>query len=343
MKSNPMVTISLPCYNHEKYIRQSIESVLTQTYQDFELLIIENGSTDHSRDIIKEYEDQATVIYFDENDLERVVKVCLQETRGKYHAIMSSDDIWMPDKLEKQIAFLEEHPEYQACSTWAEYGDENMNTLNDFTYMLFKQNNRTSAEWLKAFCDNGNCLCAPSMIMRLATYLDAFRTNIAYWQLFDLAAWVRFLLKGDRLYVYPEVLVKMRKHNKAISYSDYSTRNVLEEQSSLQVEIIEKISDEMFCESFGEEFLRPGCRSHEEIVCEKILYLFRQAEKQLALQTRAFDFYYKHFSDDKVAETLKEKYNMNHQFFVDLSKEIGTVNIVEHGYAVGKKEAGKEM
>lgn len=64
MKRNPMVTISLPCYNHEKYVRESIESVLAQIYQDYELVIIENGSTDHSKDIIEEYEDRATVIFF---------------------------------------------------------------------------------------------------------------------------------------------------------------------------------------------------------------------------------------------------------------------------------------
>ena len=312
MKRNPMVTISLPCYNHEKYVRESIESVLAQTYRDFELVIIENGSTDHSKDIIKEYEDRATVIYFDVNDLDKSSRVFQQETRGKYHATMTSDDIWMPDKLEKQIDFLESHPEYQACFTWAEYGDENMNILHDETFTLYKKDNRTGAEWLDFFWKNGNCLCAPSMIMKTQNYLDSFGKNIPYHQLFDLGAWVKFLLGGNQLYIYPEVLVNMRKHAAAISYSDsgMARARTLEEQSAIRIEIMEQISDELFCETFGTEFVRLGCTSHEELTCEKILFLFRYAQNIEPLQVRALDIFYRDCSDDKVAETLREKYDI---------------------------------
>ena len=343
MKKEPMVKIILPCYNHEKYVRESIESVLAQTYQNFELLLFDNGSTDRSRDIIKEYEDRATVFYLEKNDLARVRNIWQQESRGMYYAFMTSDDIWMPDKLEKQINYLEGHPEYQACFTWAEYGDENMNILLDYTYTLYKQENRTNAGWLKYFCEKGNCLCSPSMVMKSENLLEITSTCFVYWQLSDLEQWVRFLLKGWQFYIYPEVLVKMRKHNQAVSYSDYSIAAVLEEESSLLVEIIEKMSDEMFCECFGESFLRAGCKSHEEILCEKILYLFCRAEKKLSLQSRAFDFLFKHFSDDNVEQTLSEKYNMPRAYFAELSKEIGTMNIFKYGYRQGKEEVRKEM
>lgn len=343
MKDKPMVTIGIPCYNHEKFIRESIESVLAQTYQDFELILIDNGSTDHCRDIIREYEDRARVFYLEKNDVVHMAEICRRECRGKYYANMTSDDIWMPDKLEKQIAFLEEHQEYSACFTWAEYGDECMNTLHDYTYTLFKKENRTIAEWLKFFCENGNCLCAPSAVMRSEDYLDTFKINLSYWQISDLEQWVRFLFKGGRFYVYPEVLVKMRRHNQAISNSDYAKAAVLEEESSLSVEIIEKMSDEMFCECFGEEFFLPGPKNHSEIVCEKIIYLFCRAEKKMALQSRAFDFLFKHLQEDGVKETLNDKYNLSRSYFAELAKDIGTINIYLQGYIQGKEDAGKQL
>ncbi len=341
MKKNPMVTISLPCYNHEKYIRESIESVLAQTYQDFELVIIENGSTDHCRDIIREYEDRATVIYFDVNDQDKSSRVFQQETRGKYHAIMTSDDIWMPDKLEKQVGFLEKHPEYQACFTWAEYGDENMNTLYDNTFTLYKEGNRTPSEWLSLFWKRGNCLCAPSMVMKTQNYLEIFGQNIPYYQLFDLDAWVRFLLGGNQLYLYPEVLVKMRSHATAISYSGNEMAVVRgqEEMSNIRIEIMEQISDALFLETFGDELVRPGCTSHAELTCEKILFLFRYAQNLEALKVRALDFYYRHFPEDNVAETFSEKYFMTKNFFLELSKDIGTIHTAKKYFLMGRESA----
>lgn len=343
MKECPMVTVWMPCYNHERYVRESIESVLSQTYKDFEFIIVENGSTDHSRDIIKEYEDKATVICFDKNDPERVHEVIAQRARGKYCAEITSDDIWMPDKLEKQVVFLEEHPEYQACFAWAEYGDESMEPIYDYTYTLFKQDNRTSAEWIKYFWQNGNCLCAPSVVMKTQEHIDIHKKGCGYWQLFDLGMWIRFLMKERQLYVFPEVLVKMRKHNTAISFSACSRNRALEESAHIRMEIMEQIPDKMFLEGFGMDFLRPDCKGHEELMCEKILLLFRAAENDAALQTRAFDFFYKHYPDDKVVEVLKEKYNMGKLFFGDFASEMGTQCLAERYYRQGVGDTMEEL
>lgn len=335
MKEYPMVTVWMPCYNHEKFVRESIESVLAQTYKDFEFIIIENGSTDHSKDIIKEYEDVATVIYLDKNDPERAHKAVAEKARGKYCALMTSDDIWMPDKLEKQINFLEEHSEYQACFTWAEYGDENMNPVQDYMQTIYKQDNKAGAEWIRHFWQYGNCLCAPSMVMKREEQIDIYRDPCGYWQLFDLEMWIRFLIKGSQFYIYPEVLVKMRRHTAAISYSAHSQNRTVEEMAYMRAEIMEQIPDEMFRDGFSPEFIRPECEGHEELMCEKILFLFRLAEKNAALQPRAFDFFYKHCSDDKILETLKEKYNMDRVFFGDFASEMGIRCIAEQYYEKG--------
>ena len=142
----------------------------------------------------------------------------------------------------------------------------------------------------------------------------------------------------------------MRKHDAAISYSASSQNRVLEEAAHIRMEIMEQIPDKMFREGFGADFLRPDCEGHEELICEKILFLFRAAENDAALQARAFDFFYKHYPDDKVVEVLKEKYNMGKLFFGDLASEMGTQCLAEHFYRQGvgdtikklKGEAGSE-
>lgn len=99
-------------YNGEKYLREAIESILNQTYTDFELIIIDDGSTDKSADIIKSYNHPRIVLIQQKNKgLAAALNTGIKTARGKYIARMDADDISMPDRLEIQTSFLEEHSE----------------------------------------------------------------------------------------------------------------------------------------------------------------------------------------------------------------------------------------
>ena len=105
------VTVWLTSYNHEKYLRESIDSILAQTFSDFELYIIDDNSTDNSWEIIKSYQDHRIhCIHHEKNlghsDLEKLYPIF----NTQYLAIAHSDDKWAPDKLEKQVAYLYAHP-----------------------------------------------------------------------------------------------------------------------------------------------------------------------------------------------------------------------------------------
>lgn len=107
----PLVSIITPNYNCEKYICETIESVLNQTYKNWEMIIIDDCSTDNSLEVIKKYEKESRIRIF-RNDINRGVSYSrnrgIEESKGKYIAFLDSDDLWKKDKLEKQIKFMED-------------------------------------------------------------------------------------------------------------------------------------------------------------------------------------------------------------------------------------------
>ncbi|MBO4779210.1 MAG: glycosyltransferase family 2 protein, partial [Selenomonadaceae bacterium] len=160
MNSAPTVSIILTSYNHAAYIAAAINSALNQTFADFELLIVDDGSTDNSRDIIKTFCDRRikTFLYELNRGPADSIFEAMQSARGKYIAVHHSDDLWAADKLERQVKFLETNPNYAACFTWVEFIDERGNTYtpaeHDFYRKIFEQPNRSRAEWLNYFFHN---------------------------------------------------------------------------------------------------------------------------------------------------------------------------------------------
>lgn len=112
MLHNPLVSVVMPVYNAEKYLRESIDSILNQTYKNFEFIIINDGSTDNSPDIVRSYDDPR-IIFVDNKQNSGLVSVLnqgLNLAHGKYVARMDADDISLPNRFETQIEFMETHP-----------------------------------------------------------------------------------------------------------------------------------------------------------------------------------------------------------------------------------------
>lgn len=114
---NPIVTVFMAVYNGEKYIKEAIESVLTQSYTDFELLIINDGSTDKTLDVIAQFNDpRIRLLHNDGNrGLTYTRNHGVKEARGKYFAILDSDDIAMPNRLKIQVDYMNANPEVAIC------------------------------------------------------------------------------------------------------------------------------------------------------------------------------------------------------------------------------------
>ncbi len=116
----PLLTVVMPAYNTEKYIKEAIDSVLNQTFQNFELLIINDGSTDGTTEVVKKFNDKRIrLIELSKNKgIAHCRNLGLKEAKGEYLAWIDSDDINLPTRFEKQINFLEENQDFGGCGTW---------------------------------------------------------------------------------------------------------------------------------------------------------------------------------------------------------------------------------
>jgi glycosyltransferase involved in cell wall biosynthesis len=116
----PLVSVVMPLFNAEKYVGDAVESVLNQSYTNFELIIINDASTDKSAACVQGIVDRRIVIVENENNLGIVASRNrgLALAKGKYIAVLDSDDIALPNRLEKQVAFLEANPAYGICGSY---------------------------------------------------------------------------------------------------------------------------------------------------------------------------------------------------------------------------------
>ena len=117
---NPQVSIIMPVYNGEKYIKETIESILSQTFKDFEFIIIDDHSTDNSVNIISSFKDPRIKLSVNEKNLglSNTLNLAIENSKAKYIARMDHDDISLPNRIEEQFNFMEQNPEIGACGTY---------------------------------------------------------------------------------------------------------------------------------------------------------------------------------------------------------------------------------
>ncbi len=213
---SPEITVLMPVYNSRQYVGEAIESILMQTYRDFEFLIINDGSGDDSESIILSYKDPR--IRYLKNDrnigLPDTLNIGINSARGTYIARMDADDISLPDRLEKQVCFMNAHPEVGVCGTAYRYfGDSTtVQTLPSDYRQAFSHLSFTSA------------LGHPTCMMR-KDLLDEhhLRYENQYEYAADYALWLK-ISRLARITSLPEVLLLYRWHNDNMSRYD-PTRN----------------------------------------------------------------------------------------------------------------------
>ena len=118
----PLVSVVLPVYNRPS-VANTINSVLSQTYTNFELLIIDNASTDNTADVIREISDQRIRLIINEENKGQTYSINrgLELSKGKYIARIDADDLMAPERLEKQVKFMEENLDYGLVGCWVQY------------------------------------------------------------------------------------------------------------------------------------------------------------------------------------------------------------------------------
>lgn len=127
----PSVSVVIPVYNRGKFVGETIQSVLAQSFRDFEIIAIDDGSTDNSLEVLRSFGDRVSVLQHPNGEnrgQSAAINLGLRRARGKYIAILDSDDLWMPEKLEILVGFLESHPDVGLVYSNGQWVDEEGNS-----------------------------------------------------------------------------------------------------------------------------------------------------------------------------------------------------------------------
>ena len=121
MKKTPQISVCIPMYNAAQYIGECLDSVLSQTFTDYEVVVIDDGSTDASCAIVETYHDKRIRLVRKEHNYIATINSLFEEARGKYVARMDADDVMYPHRLQVQFEFMESHPDVDILAQLCPY------------------------------------------------------------------------------------------------------------------------------------------------------------------------------------------------------------------------------
>lgn len=218
------VSIMLPDYNGGELVRRSIESVLSQTYTDYVFYLIDNGSTkDNTREILHSYTDRR-IVHVDvdvNNGTSSAYNAVLNRIDTPWVAVIHADDMWYPTKLERQMAFLEQHLDYCILGTWYDYID-----INDKVIGTSKEPLTTWEQVEEKYAANKMVVfCHPSIVFRRDVALAVGGFHEEFWPTDDADMWQRMLETGGKACIYPEVLTMYRIHGSSTTFTRMTESN----------------------------------------------------------------------------------------------------------------------
>lgn len=208
--SEKLVSIITPTYNCAEFIARTLDTVIAQTYKNWEMIIVDDCSSDNTKEIVEEYIKKDSRIKYhllEENSGAAVARTtAMNLAKGSYMAFLDSDDIWMPDKLEKQIKWMNDNNYAFSCTAY-EHIDEKDNSLNK----VIKTVEKTDYNRLLLDCPVGN-----SSVMYDVEKMGKFEVpNIRKRN--DDALWLKMLKQEKYIWGMPEVLTKYRVRENSIS------------------------------------------------------------------------------------------------------------------------------
>lgn len=300
MMTSPLVSVVMSVYNAEKYLPEAIDSILNQSFKDFEFIIIEDCSTDNSLTILKSYADKDSRIRIIQKQENKRMKgfienlnIGLNEAKGKYIARMDSDDIALPHRFKKQVMFLEQNPDIFMVGSSVNFIDENNKIIGE------KKALENDAE-IKNRMFNHISMYHPVLMFR-NDGTAVYREKMFYCEDYDL--YLRLMNLGKKFYNFLEPLLNYRVLDSSLSRKDNRFNRILyvEKMRQFYLETKNKGRDS-YQEFVAEDFLK--------ILSPNVLISKENLKFALGITTK---YHYK-----KEFKILLEKYHKNYTSDYDI-------------------------
>ncbi len=295
-RKTPLVSVAMASYNHARFVAQAVESVLGQTLTDLELIVVDDGSTDGTPDIVASFRDpRLKLISIKKNRAIHSRNHALMRCTGRFIAFQNSDDVWSSEKLEQQVEELESDKETSACFTSVEIinakGERDIGTWAEG---LFQNRGRAGANWLRWFFDHGNCLCFPSAVVRNKDLRAVGMLRESLVQLPDYDLWIRLAAMGNF-----SVLDGKLTQYRVVGYENQGapTQDVQQRAAVEHVEVLMRYVEPLLLDRF--ESIFPGLVTEVSVDILKQASLARYAAKQEGSRFR--------FLADRIWQSLYDK------------------------------------
>jgi len=221
----PKVSVIVPVYNREKYIEATLESVLAQTFQDFEIIVVDDGSVDNTRSIVgnlqKKNPDRFHYVFQENKGVASARNKGISIAKGKYISFLDSDDIWYPNKMQLQIKVFESSPEVGLVySSYSLFGDDNIIVPNALAreFDVLPEGYVLSELLLRCFISSSTVMIKKEILLEM----DGFNEMLAIGEDYNL--WLRVAKKYPVKGLF-DVLSKYRQHDGNIMKSD--SKNII--------------------------------------------------------------------------------------------------------------------
>lgn len=259
MNNYPLVTIAIPSYNHSKYIKQTILSIVKQTYKNIELIVIDDGSTDNSREIIKDLQKEYNFqfIFRANKGLSATLNEAVSKAKGKYFCACASDDKFLFDKIEKQVFFMENNQNYaMTYGKIIKFDDNGMEEKREVK-------NPKSGEIFKDILMHNTVIPAVTVMIKTDTIknVGGYDENL-YIEDWDM--WLKIADKYEIGYI-DEYLAYYRRHETNISKQRLK-------MNAAQKEILLKWTNNQY---FNEAFLKWQLSSFSKLSTTNKLYALK--------------------------------------------------------------------
>lgn len=209
--SIPLVSVVMPVYNTAAYVGQAIESILAQTYANFEFIIVDDASSDNSVEVVRSYVDERIRLIINETNqgISRTRNRGMEVAQGKYIAIFDSDDISLPYRLERQVSFLEKNPDFGLVGG-------GVVPINEQGQVIGEQWRYTEApEELPVLLLFGNYFAQPAVTLRASVVADQ-QYDPSFVTAGDYEFWTR-VARRSKVWNLPETMIKYRRHTQGIT------------------------------------------------------------------------------------------------------------------------------